>query len=217
VLAIGLVIVGFEHVHRVSAALFRLMDTSAQIRVRGAFLLLAVFVVAASRLGLEAILGAFLAGALLKLADRDRAMTHSGFHHKLEAVGFGVFIPFFWVASGLRFDGEALFASGSTLAMVPVFLAALLVARGLPALLYRRLVGGALVLPAALLQATSVSFVVVATTIGVELELLSEGTAAAFVAAGLLSVVAFPALALAALRAKPAADRAPDSDILMTK
>ena len=49
-------------------------------------------------------------------------MTHGGFHHKLEAVGFGVFIPFFWVASGLHFDGEALFASGSTLAMVPIFL-----------------------------------------------------------------------------------------------
>lgn len=199
VVAIGLVIVGFEHVHRVSATLFRLMDTSAQIRVRGAFLLLAVFVVAASRLGLEAILGAFLAGAILKLTDRAGAMTHSGFHHKLEAIGFGVFTPFFWVASGLRFDGEALFASGSTLAMVPVFLAALLLARGLPALLYRRLVGRAMVLPSALLQATSVSFVVVATTIGVELGLLTEGTAAAFVAAGVLSVVAFPVLSLGLL------------------
>jgi len=209
VVVIGLVIVGFEHVQRVSSTLFRLMDTSAQVRVRGAFLLLAIFAVAAGTLGLEAILGAFLAGAILKLTDRDKAMTHGVFHHKLEAVGFGVFIPFFWVASGLRFDVEALFASGSTLAMVPVFLAALVLARGLPTILYRKLVGREQLLPAALLQATSVSFIVVATSIGVDLGIVSEGTAAAFVAAGLLSVIVFPATSLALLTRRSRADQAP--------
>src|SRR5436309_12642010 len=98
-------------------------DTSAQIRVRGAFLLLAVFVVLAEKLGLEAILGAFMAGAVLKLVDRDGAMTHPEFHTKLEAAGFGIFVPFFFVTSGLKFDLHALFASGSTIARVPVFLA----------------------------------------------------------------------------------------------
>ena len=200
VAVIGGVIVAAEHVGRIHKVLFALMDTTAQIRVRGAFLLLAVFVVAASQLGLEAILGAFIAGAILKLTDRDRQMTHSGFHHKLEAVGFGVFIPFFWVASGLRFDAEALFSSGSTLAMVPVFLGALLVARGLPALAYRKLLPRRQLLPASLLQATSVSFIVVATSIGVELRTITEGTAAAFVAAGLLSVILFPAASLILLR-----------------
>jgi Kef-type K+ transport system membrane component KefB len=61
--------------------------------------LLAVFVVLAERLGLEAILGAFLAGAILKLVDRDEAMTHPQFRQKLEAVGYGVFIPIFFVAT----------------------------------------------------------------------------------------------------------------------
>jgi Kef-type K+ transport system membrane component KefB len=200
VVAAGAAIVIGEHVNRLSGAFFRLMDTTAQIRVRGAFLLLAIFVVAASELGLEAILGAFLAGAILKLTDRDGHMTHSGFHHKLEAVGFGVFIPFFWVASGLRFDVDALFSSGSTLAKVPLFLAALLLARGVPALLYRKLVGPGRVLPAVLLQSTSLSFIVVATGIGVELGLVTEGTAAAFVAAGLLSVLIFPLASLVLLK-----------------
>ncbi len=199
-LVVALVIVGVEHVHRISAALVRLMDTSAQIRVRGTVLLLGLLLVAASQLGLEAILGAFVAGVILRVTDRDAAMTHTGFHHKLEAVGFGVFIPFFFVASGLRFDVDALFASGSTIAMIPIFLAALLAARGLPALVYRRLLPGRQILPAALLQATSVSFIVVATTIGVELGTIGEGTAAAFVAAGLLSVVVFPLGALVLLR-----------------
>jgi Kef-type K+ transport system membrane component KefB len=157
-------------------------------------------VAAASQFGLEAVLGAFLAGCILKLTDRDGAMTHSGFHHKLEAVGFGAFIPFFWVASGLRFDIDALFSSGSTLAMVPIFLAALLVARGLPALVLRRELGRGQLLPGALLSATSVSFIVVATSIGVDLGAIGEGTAAAFVAAGILSVIVFPLASLVLLK-----------------
>ena len=126
---------------RISKALVRLQDTTAQIRVRGAFVLLTAFVVLAEKLGLEAILGAFVAGAVLKLVDTDRAMTHPQFRRKLEAAGFGVFVPFFFVTSGVRFNLDALFASGSTIARVPIFVVALLAARGVPALLYRRTLG----------------------------------------------------------------------------
>jgi Kef-type K+ transport system membrane component KefB len=200
VLAVGLAITGAQRSMHLSSALVRLQDTTAQIRVRGAFVLLAVFVVLADKLGLEAILGAFLAGAILKLADRDEAMTHPEFRRKLEAVGFGVFIPFFFVASGLRFDLDSLLASGSTLARVPLFLLALLVARGLPALLYRPLVGTSRALAAGLLQATSLSFFVVAAEIGMNLGLVSRANGAALVAAGLLSVILFPLAALTILR-----------------
>src|ERR671922_2381623 len=201
VAAVGISIVGVQRSMRVSAALVRLQDTTAQIRVRGAFLLLVVFVVLADQFGLEAILGAFLAGAVLKLVDTDRAMTHPQFHAKLEAAGFGVFVPFFFVTSGLKFDLDALFASGSTVARVPIFLAALLAARGLPALLYRRLVGTRRSVAAGLLQATSLGFFVVAGEIGMELGLISRATGAALIAAGLLSVLLFPLAALVLLRA----------------
>src|ERR671934_1529959 len=104
--AVIVAVMRLEHSMRVMETLVRLQDTTAQIRVRGAFVLLAVFVVLASEFGLEAILGAFLAGAIIKLVDRDMAMTHPQFRRKLEAAGFGVFIPFFFVASGIRFDGR---------------------------------------------------------------------------------------------------------------
>jgi Kef-type K+ transport system membrane component KefB len=106
--AVALAIARVGRSIRVMDTLARLQDTTAQIRVRGAFLLLAVFVVLASRLGLEAILGAFLAGATLKLVDRDGAMTHPRFRGKLEAAGFGIFVPFFFVTSGVRYDAGAL-------------------------------------------------------------------------------------------------------------
>ena len=197
--AIGIAVLQAQRSMRISRALARLQDTTAQIRVRGAFVLLTAFVVLAEKFGLEAILGAFVAGAVLKLVDTDRAMTHPQFRRKLEAAGFGVFVPFFFVTSGVRFNLDALFASGSTIARVPIFVVALLAARGVPALLYRRTLGERRTAAAALLQATSLSFLVVAGQIGMELGLISQATGAALVAAGLLSVLLFPLAALTLL------------------
>src|SRR5262245_57357522 len=202
--AIALAILGLERSTRISSALRSLQDTTAEIRVRGAFLLLALFVVLASKFGLEAILGAFLAGATLKLVDRDEGMTHAFFHRKLEAAGFGVFIPFFFVSTGLALDVSSLFDSPGALARVPLFLAALLVVRGVPALLYRPLAERPSQLAAGgLLQATSLSIPVVAGQIGVDLGLIRPTTYVALVAAGLLSVVIFPLIALTLLRREP--------------
>ncbi len=192
-----------EHSKRISAVLVRLQDTTAQIRVRGAFVLLIGFTALAEQFGLETILGAFAAGAVLSAIDRDEAMTHPEFRLKLEAVGFGVFIPVFFVTGGLRFDLDALFSSAETLAYVPAFLVALFAVRGLPALLYRKQIGSRQAFVAALLQATSLPFIVAATMIGLDLGLVEESSAAALIAAGLLSVVAFPVTALALLRDQP--------------
>jgi Kef-type K+ transport system membrane component KefB len=198
--AVGFAVARAGRSMKISAALVRLQVTTAQIRVRGAFVLLAAFVVLADKFGLEAILGAFMAGAVLKLVDTDGAMTHPQFHGKLEAAGFGVFVPFFFVTSGVKFNAHALFANGSTLAHVPLFLVALLAARGIPALLYRRSIGPRKSVAAGLLQATSLGFFVVAGQLGMALGLISEGTGAALIAAGLLSVLLFPVAALGLLR-----------------
>ena len=189
-----------EHSGRISADLLRLQDTTAQIRVRGAMVLLVGFAAVAQTLGLEVILGTFIAGALLKLADRDEAMTHPSFYPKLEAVGFGFFIPVFFVTSGVRFDLQALTEEASTLVMVPIFLTALLAVRGLPALLYRGFLPRRQVPGAALLQATSLPFIVAATAIGVDLGLMDAAESAALIAAGLLSVMLFPLIAVSMLR-----------------
>src|SRR6266436_3854295 len=185
---------------RIAAVLLRLQDTTAQIRVRGAFMLLVAFVALASVLGLETILGAFIAGVILRLVDRDRMMTHPEFRQKLEAIGFGVFIPVFFVTSGIQFDLAALISSPLTMLRVPIFLAALLIVRGVPALLYRPLVGSRRSVVAGLLQATSLTFIVAASQIAPELGLITKATSAALIAAGLLSVLIFPLLALTLLR-----------------
>ncbi|MFN8484280.1 MAG: cation:proton antiporter [Anaerolineae bacterium] len=182
-----------------SPVFVRLQDSSAQIRVRGAFVLLAVFVVLADRLGLQVTLGAYMAGAILNLVDREQMMTHSHFRLKLEAIGFGIFIPFFFIVSGLRFDLHAL-TNPAALVRIPLFLAAMLFVRGVPALLYRRLIGDRQAIAAGLLQATTLGFVVVASQLGMEIGAISSATGAALIAAALLSVLIFPSAALAVLR-----------------
>jgi Kef-type K+ transport system membrane component KefB len=191
---------GAERSMRIRSDLLRLQDTTAQIRIRAAIVLFVGFAAVAEQLGLEVILGTFIAGAIISLLDRDEVMTHPDFRRKLEAMGFGFFIPVFFVTSGVQFDLDALVAKASNLAMVPVFLVALLIVRGVPALLYRRLLDARRTLVAGILQATSLPFIVAATAIGVELGLLDAAESAALIGAGLLSVLLFPLIGVTLLR-----------------
>jgi hypothetical protein len=88
----------------------------------------------------------------------------------------------------------------STLLHVPIFLAALLLVRGLPALLYRSVIPRDRLPVAVLMQATSLPFIVAATAVGLALDVVTPANAAALIAAGLLSVVIFPAVSLVLLR-----------------
>jgi Kef-type K+ transport system membrane component KefB len=200
-LAIGLALVGVRESARVRALLTRLQDTTAQIRVRIAVVLFVAFAALAGVLGLEAVLGAFVAGAILKLVDRDAQMAHPQTSIKLQALGFGFLIPVFFVASGLSFDLHSLLTSASTLALVPIFLASQLVIRGVPAVLFARPLehDWGRVAAAGLFSATSISTPVFASMIGVELGTITGGIGAALVASGLLSTLLFPALALSLL------------------
>jgi hypothetical protein len=92
---------------------------------------------------------------------------------------------------------------------VPLFLAALLVVRGLPAVVYRGAIGAERSVVAGVLQATSLPFIVAATTIGVDMHLMGSAEQSALIAAGLLSVLVFPITGLTLLKrgAAPAQDQ----------
>lgn len=181
---------------RLGAVVVSLQDGTAAIRVRSAVALMVAFVVLAEHVGLESILGAFLAGAAVAALDRDSA-SHPHFRIKLESLGYGFLVPVFFVTSGMRLDVTALFDSPADLLRVPVFAMALLAARGLPSLLFRRRLGSSMTAAAGLLLATSLPFIVTATQIGLLTGRMSETTATALVCAGLVSVLAFPAAAVA--------------------
>jgi Kef-type K+ transport system membrane component KefB len=200
-----------ERIRPLRDVVLRLQDTTAEIRVRAAVVLLLGFVVLAERFGLESILGALLAGAVVGAVDRDTT-THPHFRVKLDALGYGFLIPVFFVASGIRLDVEGLVSDPAALARMPVFLVALLVVRGVPALVFRHQLSGRETAAAGLLQATSLPFLVTATMIGVDVGVVSPVNAAALVAAGVVSVLVFPVAALDLLRSSPS--RSPDREAI---
>jgi Kef-type K+ transport system membrane component KefB len=184
---------------RLADVLVMLQDSTAEIRVRAAVLLMVAFVVLAEKVGLESILGAFLAGAMVAALDRD-ATSHPNFRLKLEAVGFGFLVPVFFITSGMRLDVAGLLDSPADLLRVPVFLLALIAARGVPALLFAGQLGRRDTIASGLLLATSLPFIVTATQIGLLTGRMSETTATALVCAGLVSVLVLPSLAVSRAR-----------------
>ena len=199
---------------RITDAIHRLEGSSAQIGVRGDFALIAVVAGVASQLGLETILAAFTVGVIRGMTSaRDERQEE-----RLDAVTLGIFIPFFFVDSGLDFDIGGLFASVSSFIRLPLFLLAVLIVRALPALIYRSRFASRRTAAAGLLQATSLSFIVVATQIGLTLNIMYPATATALVGAGLITVMVFPAVALALIgeREVEVAGETPEPDIGLT-
>ena len=202
-LMILLVSLAIFSLHRTSwfmKMLHRFQDSTSQINVRIALTLLVGFVGLAYKFGAEAILGAFLAGVAFRSVYKETTEIRPLLRVKLEAIGFGFFVPIFFITSGINFNLHALFDDFSILALVPLFLVALLLVRGVPAILYRRSLDTRHTVIAGLLQATSLTFIVAATQIGVQLHLISSAISAALVASGLLSVIIYPLIALTLLR-----------------
>src|SRR6266480_7262902 len=111
--------------------LHRFQDSTSQINVRIALTLLVGFVGLAYGFGAEAILGAFLAGVAFRTVYKETKEIRPLLRVKLEAIGFGFFVPIFFITSGIDFNLHALFSNISILALVPLFLVALLLVRGI--------------------------------------------------------------------------------------
>ena len=200
VLAAGAVAVALRPTPlRINQLLERTLESSSQLPVRIAVLLILLLVWVASHLGLDVLLGAFVAGLVVHVANRggERQVIDA----KLTSISFGFFVPLFFIVSGMRFDLDALTDSPTTLLRVPLFLALFFVVRGVPTLvLYRRDVAKRDVLPLALLASTALPLVVAITEIGLQTDRMKPENAAALVGAGMLSVLLFPYLAFALRR-----------------
>jgi Kef-type K+ transport system membrane component KefB len=169
--------------------------STAQTYVRWAMVLLLLLLVIAQEFGLDVVLGAFLAGVVLRRwAPGDVHALES----KLDAIGYGFFIPLFFVASGMTLDIRSI--AGAPLRLL-VFFVLLLVVRGVPALfLYRRDLPPAQRVEMMFLTATALPLLVALAEIGLRNGTMLRENAAALVGAGVLSVLVFPMVAVAVQR-----------------
>ncbi|MBN9623206.1 MAG: cation:proton antiporter, partial [Actinobacteria bacterium] len=182
----------------------RTFEASSQLAVRLTVVLVFGLVFLASHLGLDLLLGGFVAGMIVRLALQGHELQV--FESKLTAVGFGFFVPFFFVVSGIEFDLAAL-GSAEAIAKLAMFFGLFLVVRGTPAmLLYRGVLGTRDRAALAFYSATELPLVVAITTLATETGHMRSSTAAGLVGAAMLSTLVFPFVGLA-LRRHEEADR----------
>ncbi len=176
---------------------------TAQITLRGTILLLVALIAVTDRFHLDAVLGAFLAGVVLR---RWVGTSSPVLESKLDAVGYGFFIPVFFVYSGMNLDLDSI---AEAPLRVVLFFALMLGVRGLPALVvYRAVLDWRERTQTALVTATALPVLVALTEIGLRNRTMLPENAAALVGAGVLTVLLLPALAVALGRSEGGADPA---------
>lgn len=209
VLAIGVITVRVPAPH-VGRMLHETLRTSGQLMVRIVVLLLALLVLLASELGLDVLLGAFAAGLIVRRVTTRTTIEH--LQTRLDALGYGFFIPVFFIVTGIRFDVVHLVTSLAAVVTLVAVFALLLVVRGLPALLlYRTELVARDRLSLAFFSATGLPLIVAITTIGQHTGAIGVRAAVAMVGAGMVSVFAYPLVGLSFLRR--AGDRARKGEV----
>lgn len=173
----------------------RTIESSAQLAVRLAVVLVFGLVALASDLGLDLLLGGFVAGLITRLAVQGQEVRV--LDSKLTAIGYGFLIPFFFVTSGMAFQINALFSGPAALGKMVMFVGLFLVVRGTPALLlYRNVMGARDRLALAFLCATELPLVVAITTLAVDGGHMRASTSAGLVGAAIVSTLVFPMIGL---------------------
>ena len=207
-LALVLALVSVRFAWRGWPALERTFEASSQLAVRITVVLVFGLVLLAGKLGLDVLIGGFVAGMIVRLALKGRELQV--FESKLTAVGFGFFVPFFFVTSGIEFDLNAL-ASATALLKLVLFFGLFLVVRGAPALLlYRGVLAARDRAALAFYSATELPLVVAITTLAVDGGHMKASTAAGLVGAAMLSTLVFPFVGLALRkRSEPMIDPLP--------
>jgi Kef-type K+ transport system membrane component KefB len=202
VLALALTAVPWLTGHRVVQRILQEgQDETAQITLRGAMVLLFALLAVASRFGLDVVLGAMLAGMVLRGWARRSRMDIAGLERKFDAVGYGIFIPIFFISSGMTLDLKAIARDPLRLL---IFFALLLIVRGLPSLLvYRRALPARQRVEMTFITATTLPLLIALVDIGQQDGVMLPATAAGLVGAGVLSVLVYPLIAVTLHRSAP--------------
>jgi Kef-type K+ transport system membrane component KefB len=194
-LAIGVALVVVRSSSRSVPLFERTLEKSSQLAVRWIVVLVFALALLASELGLDLLLGGFAAGVITRQVLKTREVP--AFDSKLSAVAFGVFVPFFFVVSGMRLDVDALFASVSGVVKLCVFFGLFLVVRGTPALvLYRGVLERRDRVALAFFTSTQLPLVLAITTLAQDGGHMRASTAASLVGAAVLSTLVYPILGL---------------------
>ncbi|WP_300558687.1 cation:proton antiporter [Companilactobacillus sp.] len=163
--------------------------STTQLDIRLAFFLIFALVTFAEQIGAESILGAFLAGAVMKLLQPNED-TQS----KLSSMGYGFFIPIFFIVTGVNLNLRTLFSNQQALLLIPIFLIAFIVSKAIVYFVFKPRFGHRLAMAASVLTATTITLVLPILEVGKSLKLISATQAGAITLAAIITCLVCPTL-----------------------
>ena len=178
---------------------------TAELSVRVAMTLMLAFVVFSQIVGAEIILGAFLAGTAI--SNLSRSSVHGQLGMKLDAIGFGIFIPVFFIMVGARFDVQSLFGDPASLVLVPLLVVFAFVVKVVPSLLLKPFFGKRNAIAAGFLISSRLSLIIAASAIGLRLGVITPEINTAIILVAIITCIASPAI-YSSIRGKVEADAA---------
>ncbi len=172
---------------------FQLSHAVSQIRIRGVIVLILIFVVISQYIGEEVILlGAFLSGLIMStLLHKER----SALMIKLDGMGYGFFIPIFFIMVGVEFDPKALLEFDSSLIwFLVLLLLSMFVIKIVPSFLWKRQFGSKKSLAAGFLMSSRLSLIIAASAIGLDLGVITPGINSSFIIMAIVTCFLSPVI-----------------------
>lgn len=164
-----------------------LRKSTSQMGTRAVFALILLLVVMSESLGVEMILGAFLAGVIVSLMTPNKQ-----FKHQLESFGYGFLIPIFFVMIGVKMDLGELFADTKILLFIPLLVAAIFLSKVLPSLILRKWYPWRIVFASGILLSSTLSLVIAAAAIAAELGIISTALEGALILVAVITCLIAP-------------------------
>jgi Kef-type K+ transport system membrane component KefB/Trk K+ transport system NAD-binding subunit len=186
---LGMVV--FKENSYIRRAINQVSHATSQIKVRAAFAIMLGFVALSELLGTEIILGAFLAGVVIALL---RIPEDEDLSPQLEAIGFGFFIPIFFIMVGVSFNLQSLLDSPQNLLLVPILIIAAFAVKIIPSGLFKRLFTWRESLAGGILLSARLSLIIAASAIGLRLGIIDESLNSAIILVAIITVIVAPLL-----------------------
>ncbi|MQS76359.1 cation:proton antiporter [Companilactobacillus halodurans] len=161
--------------------------TTTQLDIRLAFFLIFTLVTFAEQIGAENILGAFLAGVVMKLLQPGEETEE-----RLSSMGYGFFIPVFFITTGVNLNLRTLLTNKMALILIPVFLVAFIISKGIIFFVFRKRFGKRLSLAAAVLTSTTITMVLPILEVGRNLKLISTAQSGSITLAAIITCIIGP-------------------------
>lgn len=180
-------IVLLHRFNRVYVFFEKIDKSTTQLDIRLAFFLIFVLVTFAEQIGAESILGAFLAGAVMKLL-KPKPDTEA----KLSSMGYGFFIPVFFITTGVNLNLRTLFTNKEALMLIPLFLIAFLLSKAIVFFVFRRQFGNRYSVAAAIVTSTTITLVLPILQVGRNLKLITMAQSGAITLAAIITCLICP-------------------------